>query len=406
MEGKHAQNLSQQAHNINVDMEANQKKVRQLLSTIDEQLVELLARLEELLSRRSSLGAAASLATHCGQLQQFLALFANSTGASTYDQELTTHLERLLSWLGAVVVHFLPPAKRRRTSYLLTTAQICGADPVVVHRCIQELYTIRVSLQECVADHVSVFLQQCKANGDIELEKIFNGQDRPNTCLGGGAFGSTYRMEYTPLGCLFAVKRIDLTRPIPQQYLSSDALQRECAILESLRHHNIARSVNSYNSDPGRGKYRFFNVVMELIEGGTLAAKVTSGPDAPSEPEVVEWARQTASALSYMHSNHIYHRDLTPNNVMLTSSSTIKIIDLGLACQNDSFASLKVTLVGSPPYGSYEKTTGAPYDGRDDVWAMGLMFLELLKGERYVRSSTQWPLKRLNQFPAIVCERE
>ena len=102
---------------------------------------------------------------------------------------------------------------------------------------------------------------------------------------------------------------------------------------------------------------------------------------APSVDAITEWARQMASALAYMHSEHILHRDLKLDNILLTSLSKIKIIDLGFACVAATMAA-NATKVGAPLYASYEKTNGIPYDGRDDVWAVGCILLELLTRSR------------------------
>jgi hypothetical protein len=359
---------------VAINMQAEQDELYGLLSTINFKVDEFLCSLQAVLRGETACGTRAALTAFCGQLKQFFELLGGSMFSHTEHLNIQTDLKRLVCWLDKISRHVPPTAP----------IHISNVDSAEIFNLIQELHPLRVGLQRHVADHIAGFLLDQKRYGDKVLENIFSGQACSETYLGGGAFGSTYRLENVPLGCVFAVKQIDLTRPIPQHFLSPEALQRECSILESLKHPNIARYYTSYYSDEetGTGKYRFFNVVMELVEAGTLAEKVTTGSGAPSEEEVVEWAQQMASALSYMHSMHIYHRDLKPDNVMLTSGSAIKIIDLGLACQNNSSASLKLTLIGSPLYASYEKTTGAPYDGRDDVWAMGLMFLELLIGER------------------------
>lgn len=80
-----------------------------------------------------------------------------------------------------------------------------------------------------------------------------------------------------------------------------------------------------------------------------------------------------------MHEERILHRDLKPENILLTSSSKVKIVDLGFACVAASIAA-NVTKVGTLLYASYEKSQGFVYDGRDDMWAVGCVLLELLLG--------------------------
>jgi hypothetical protein len=249
-----------------------------------------------------------------------------------------------------------------------------------IYEFINKLFHIRISLQRFVADDISFAVRRQRI---VALRGIFQGQDTTYAKVGSGSFGLTYQMENSPLGCVFAVKRIDLTRALPEQFTNAKALNQECDLLQALKHPNIARYFTNFYSDLDRSSRlpRCFNIVMELIEGGSLASKITTSPHRPSEVEIVDWARQMASALCHMHNQRVYHRDLKPNNVMLTGRSTIKIIDLGLASRNTSSASLRGTLVGSAPYASFEKTTGVRYDSRDDIWAMGLIFLELLKGQ-------------------------
>jgi hypothetical protein len=367
-------------------MESDQQDVSVLLSLVRLQIPRLRSHLEDYGQRCTVRGPVDTLIAYISLLQQFFAELGDSLAACSTEGAL----RHLLSWFDSVAETIpQPAAKRARRSKAMATSSVQDLDPQFVCSQLRQLCSIRTALQAFVADSVTAMLLRHKSDGDALLERAFYGQACLDTRLGNGSFGCAYRMEYIPLGATFAVKRIDLTARIPQHYIDPDALHRECAILASLQHPSIVRYFISYYSEqnPFTGKYGFSNIVMELIEGGTLAEKVTSGPEAPAEPEIVEWARQMASALSYMHSMRVYHRDLKPENVMLTSRSTVKIIDLGLACHNNSPASLKDTLIGSPPYASYEKTTGASYDGRDDVWAMGLMFLELLKGERSVEHS-------------------
>jgi hypothetical protein len=355
-------------------MEVDQQDIHALLSTVKAKVRGFRCCLQKARDKRAASPAQTELSVCCEQLYQFFKLLESSLLARTHRSSLQTDLKQLICWLDQVASR-VPLTATSSISAACHTELPC-----------QNLYPIRVDLQRHVEDRISDLLVEQKLYGDFWLASSFRRPAYTQTFLGEGAFGSTHRLENIVLGCVFAGKRVDLTSNVPQQFLTPEALQRECSILESIKHPNIARYLTSYYSDkdPKTEKYRCFNVVMELIEGGTLATKVIKGPGAPREMEIAQWAWQMASALSYMHSKHVYHRDLKLDNVMLTSHSEIKIIDLGLACQNESSAALRETLVGSPPYASYEKITGAPYDGRDDVWAVGIMSLELLIGERYM----------------------
>jgi hypothetical protein len=226
----------------------------------------------------------------------------------------------------------------------------------------------------------SLLLQMKAADGDLVEEGFC--EDPPiesfhddRSVLGKGMFAVTHRMINANDGRKYAVKRVDVVYAT-KNGVTRATLAIECAILERLTHPYIARYFLNFHSH----KDRYFNIVMELIEGGTLAEKVTCIP-APSEAEIVEWMRQMASALRYMHGEGVLHRDLKPDNVMLTLTSKIKIIDLGLASVATSAAYMQ-TKVGTLTYSSFEKLTGLPYDGRDDVWAVGCILLEMLTRAR------------------------
>lgn len=189
--------------------------------------------------------------------------------------------------------------------------------------------------------------------------------------LGRGAYGTTHRMINTTDGRRYAVKRLLLSEA-KKKGVSTDMLMNECLLLEKLTHPHISRYFLNFYSKNNM----YFNIVMELIQGGTLEDKIPGRPP-PTELEIVTWAKQMASALSYMHGEGVMHRDLKPDNVMLSESSKVKIIDLGLASVITS-AEMH-SMAGTDLYSSYEKLTpGVPYDNRDDIWAMGCILLELL----------------------------
>jgi hypothetical protein len=203
------------------------------------------------------------------------------------------------------------------------------------------------------------------------------GHRDKRSILGAGRFTTTHRMWNKADDCKHAVKRVDLVNA-EKNGVTRLMLHSECATLEKLAHAHIARYCMHFYSH----KSQYFNIVMELIAGGTLAEKVTC-TTAPTEVEIIEWSRQIASALSYMHEKNVLHRDLTPENIVLTAGSMIKIVDVGLtsaaACTGGLQTNMRITT-----YASFEKVFGAPYDGRDDVWAVGCIVVELAIRARLV----------------------
>jgi serine/threonine protein kinase len=194
--------------------------------------------------------------------------------------------------------------------------------------------------------------------------------------LGRRIFGTTYCMINSDNNYKYAVKRVRIKDALANG-VSESMLLRECNYLLKVTHPNIARYYIHFISK----EKRFFNIVMELIEGGTIVSRITCVP-APNQTEILKWAKQMATALRYMHEKRVFHRDLKPENVMLTAGGNIKIIDLGLACIVSS-AKYMASKVGTHTYSSYEKREGIAYDGRDDVWAVGCILLELITRTRW-----------------------
>ena len=105
----------------------------------------------------------------------------------------------------------------------------------------------------------------------------------------------------------------------------------------------LPNTVRYYCSFDSGERKQFYNIVMELAEGGDLSGQVKCTP-APSMTLVKDWFVQCLSGLSYMHEQRILHQDIKPDNILLSSSKQIKIADLGLACVAQT-SSKKRTLI-------------------------------------------------------------
>ena len=209
----------------------------------------------------------------------------------------------------------------------------------------------------------------------IEVPEIASPDDR-RSHLGQGAFGITHRMRNIEDDGLYAVKRIDVALA-EKNGVEKAKLKNEAKVLQLLSHEHIVRYFVSFFSK----QEKYFNIVMELVTGGSLADQVTAVP-VPSVEQIAQWMLQAASALKYMHSKDIWHRDITPENILLTDRSLVKIADMGLASIVTT-AAVKMTRVGTSTYSSYEKNQdGMSYDGRDDMWALGCVMAELLTRKR------------------------
>ncbi len=217
--------------------------------------------------------------------------------------------------------------------------------------------------------------------------------------LGAGGMGEVYRARDTRLGREVAIK------VLPQHLSSSPEVrarfEREAKTVSALNHPHICVLF-----DVGReGDVDY--LVMELVEGETLAARLAKG--ALPMAEVVKLGVQIADALDRAHRAGIVHRDLKPGNVMLTKSGA-KLMDFGLAratglggppasgasmtalAQSPTFAqplTAEGTIIGTFQYMSPEQLEGKDADARSDLWALGCVFYEMATGRRAFEGKSQ-----------------
>jgi Tol biopolymer transport system component len=206
------------------------------------------------------------------------------------------------------------------------------------------------------------------------------------SAIGAGGMGEVYRARDPKLGRDVAIK------VLPEAFaLDADRMarfQREAKVLASLSHPNIAAiyGLEDSGSTPA--------LVMELVEGPTLADRIKAGP-IPVD-ETVRIARQIADALEYAHERGIIHRDLKPANVKVTNDDAVKVLDFGLAkaLEGDPssidistsptisrMATMQGVLLGTAAYMSPEQAKAKPVDRRADIWAFGCVLYEMLTGK-------------------------
>ncbi|HKE88021.1 MAG TPA: serine/threonine-protein kinase, partial [Vicinamibacterales bacterium] len=144
--------------------------------------------------------------------------------------------------------------------------------------------------------------------------------------LGAGGMGEVYRARDTRLSRDVALKILPELFAADSDRLSR--FQREAQILASLNHPNIA-AIHGLEEGPPEGGPPVHALVLELVEGPTLADRVAQGPIPFDEARTI--ARQIAEALEAAHEQGIVHRDLKPANVKLRDDRTVKVLDFGLA---------------------------------------------------------------------------
>ncbi len=211
--------------------------------------------------------------------------------------------------------------------------------------------------------------------------------------LGAGGMGEVYRATDSRLNRDVALK------VLPTQF-AQDAqrmarFEREAQLLAALNHANIAAIYGLEQTNGARA------LVMELVEGPTLAGRIAQG--ALPLDEALPIATQIAEALEYAHERGIIHRDLKPANIKLTPSGDVKLLDFGLAKALDdspasqdisdsptlSMAATKAGLIlGTAAYMSPEQARGRPADKRADIFAFGSVLFEMLSGKRAFTGET------------------
>jgi serine/threonine protein kinase/Flp pilus assembly protein TadD len=160
---------------------------------------------------------------------------------------------------------------------------------------------------------------------------------------------------------------------------SHERFRREALALSRLSHPGVA-TIFDFDAQDGTAF-----LVMELVSGGSLEARLASGP--LSVEEVVHIGAAIADALNDAHERGILHRDLKPANIMLTNSGQPKILDFGIArLLGVEAGSSKLTqtgmIVGSLPYMAPEQLTGDADDTRTDIYALGVVLFEMVTGRR------------------------
>ena len=225
--------------------------------------------------------------------------------------------------------------------------------------------------------------------------------------IGEGGMGEVYRATDTKLDRDVALK------VLPEAFTADpDRLarfEREAKVLASLNHPNIG---TIYGLEEAEGVKA---LVLELIEGPTLADRIKQGP-IPVD-EALPIARQIAEALEAAHEQGIVHRDLKPANIKVRSDGTVKVLDFGLAkalagdaeaadlSQSPTMtASMGGTregvILGTAAYMSPEQARGRPLDKRTDIWAFGCVLFEMLTGRSALGGET------LSDTIAGILERE
>jgi len=212
--------------------------------------------------------------------------------------------------------------------------------------------------------------------------------------LGAGGMGEVYRARDTTLDRDVALKILPEVSAADPDRIAR--FRREAQVLASLNHPSIAAIYGFEDSDGMNA------LVLELVEGPTLADRIAGG--AVPVGEALPIARQIADALEAAHERGIVHRDLKPANIKLRHDGTVKVLDFGLAKVanregqasplapispvSSAHATAAGIIVGTASYLSPEQAAGKAADKRSDLWAFGVVLLEMLAGEAVFAGDT------------------
>ncbi len=192
--------------------------------------------------------------------------------------------------------------------------------------------------------------------------------------LGAGGMGDVYLAQDTRLDRQVALKFLPF-------YVAESSDEQDRFLLEAkaaarLNHPNIAQ-VYGFEEEEGR-----LFIVMEHIAGSSLKEIIEESSPRPLK-DILNWIRQIGEALSKAHQQGITHRDIKPDNILITPDGTVKIVDFGLAKLTDySGITDSGKTLGTAAYMSPEQAEGSDIDHRTDIWSLGVVLYEVLTGEK------------------------
>ena len=223
---------------------------------------------------------------------------------------------------------------------------------------------------ECIASTGSLFVGDMRTG----IHPLIKGY-RFMRKLGSTEHSGVYLAERESTHLQVVLK---VLRQMPEDADSIGAFDRflqEYETIAEMDHPNIVRIYDLGVSDDHA------HIAMEYLDGGDLRNKIEKGS---SELEAVKYLRQIASALSAVHAKKVLHRDLKPGNIMLRKNGSIALIDFGLAkrARLESAITDKGEIFGTPYYMSPEQGHGSTVDERSDIYSLGIIFFELLTGEK------------------------
>eukprot|EP00268_Persea_americana_P041781 TRINITY_DN4176_c0_g1_i1.p1 TRINITY_DN4176_c0_g1~~TRINITY_DN4176_c0_g1_i1.p1 ORF type:complete len:787 (+),score=151.63 TRINITY_DN4176_c0_g1_i1:146-2506(+) len=188
--------------------------------------------------------------------------------------------------------------------------------------------------------------------------------------LGKGSYGSVYKARDIKTSELVAIKVISLSE-------GEEGYEEICGEIEMLQecsHPNVVRYLGSYQAE------EYLWIVMEYCGGGSVADLMNITDEPLEEHQIAYICREALKGLSYLHSIYKVHRDIKGGNILLTEQGEVKLGDFGVAAQLTRTMSKRNTFIGTPHWMAPEVIQESRYDGKVDVWALGVSAIEMAEG--------------------------
>ncbi|XP_030823732.1 serine/threonine-protein kinase PAK 3-like [Camarhynchus parvulus] len=209
--------------------------------------------------------------------------------------------------------------------------------------------------------------------------------------VGQGGFGTVYKAMDPATGDVVALKKMPLRRRSRKELLVN-----EIQIMKENRHPNIVNYIDSYlvNED--------LWLVMEYVDGGTLTSVLVRL--LMEERMIAAISKECLKALDFLHSKSVIHRDVKSDNILLGMDGSVKLTDFGLCAQLTPERSTRCTMLGSPYWVAPEIVKRKEYDTQVDIWALGIVAIEMLEGEPPYFKESPIQAQRLiarNRYPPL-----
>ncbi|KAK2967791.1 hypothetical protein RJ640_008011 [Escallonia rubra] len=187
---------------------------------------------------------------------------------------------------------------------------------------------------------------------------------------GKGSYGAVYKARDLITSELVAIKVISLCEG-EEGY---EDIRGEIEMLQQCSHPNVVRYLGSYQGD------EYLWIVMEYCGGGSVADLMNVTDESLEEYQIAYICREALKGLSYLHSIFKVHRDIKGGNILLTEQGEVKLGDFGVAAQLTRTMSKRNTFIGTPHWMAPEVIQESRYDGKVDVWALGVSAIEMAEG--------------------------